>query len=296
MFEAITNKHQNLSLALGFFDGVHLGHREVILNAVNIAKSNNTQSAVITFNQHPAEIFGQNIKYISTLKTRNELIYSLGVDYIFSLDFNKKLAEINCDEYLANLVKYFKPIAITTGFNHTFGKAKCGTPKFLYDNQEKYGFKYYEIPQVLIKNKIVSSSEIRQYLSSGDIITANKMLADEFSFSGTVIKGQQLGRKLGYPTTNVIYPEELIKIPYGVYCVDIIINEKKYSGMMNFGVKPTIDAGNKKPIAETHIFNFNSDIYDENIKIIIKKMIRKEQRFQTLEDLKIQIEKDIQSC
>lgn len=296
MFETITNNYKNLSLALGFFDGVHLGHQEVILNAVKIAKEVNQKSAVVTFNSHPLVYFNKNIEYISIIEKRNELIHDLGVDYIFSLDFDNKLAQMDCKEYLDFLAEKFSPIAITTGFNHTFGKFKCGTPDFLRLNQIEYNYNYYEIPQKILNNEIISSSLIRQKLLNGDIESANSLLGRCFSFKGIVIKGRQLGRQLGFPTVNILYPKELVNLPFGVYSVDIVYNNKILSGIMNYGVKPTIDNNTKTPLTETFIFDFSEDIYCRELEIRIKKFIRAEKKFESIEELKAQIKKDIEKC
>lgn len=295
MFETIFEDYKNLSLALGFFDGLHLGHQRVLANTVQIAKQNGIKSAVITFNSHPAEYFKKNIKYISTIKQRDEYIYEQGIDYVFSLNFDKNLALMSCEDYLKNLIKKFSPISITTGFNHTFGYSKCGNPEFLRKNQVKYGYKYFEIPQMTFNNEVVSSSLIRQKLSLGEVETANKMLGREFKLTGVVIKGKQLGRKIGFPTANIVYPKTLVELPYGVYSVGVNTDGKNYKAIMNYGIKPTVDSSNL-PIVETHICSFNEDIYGKEIEISVKKMIRQEQRFESIEELKKQIEKDLESC
>ena len=143
MFETIQNSYKNLSFALGFFDGVHLAHQKVILNAVNYAKENHIKSAVLTFNNHPAEAAGREIKYITTQKERNRLIKDLGIDYIFSIDFDKNLMNVTREEYLKSLVLKFAPKAITTGFNHTFGKSRLGNDKYLKEQSNLYGYKYF---------------------------------------------------------------------------------------------------------------------------------------------------------
>ena len=193
-------------------------------------------------------------------------------------------------------MKTFAPIAITTGFNHTFGKSKCGTPSFLDENKAKYNYEYYQIEPHKIGDDIVSSSQIRKFLKNGNITNANIFLGRDFTIEGVVIKGQQLGRTIGFPTANILYPQELVKIPFGVYSVNVIINNNEYQGIMNFGVKPTIDSNNRMPLAETHICNFNQDIYGEKILIKIKKMIRPETKFNSLDELKTQIKKDLELC
>ncbi len=296
MFETIQNSYKNLSFALGFFDGVHLAHQKVILNAVNYAKENHIKSAVLTFNNHPAEAAGREIKYITTQKERNRLIKDLGIDYIFSIDFDKNLMNVTREEYLKSLVLKFAPKAITTGFNHTFGKSRLGNDKYLKEQSNLYGYKYFMLEPEKINGEIVSSSIIRKKLSSGDIQSANKMLNRNFSFGGEVIYGNQIGRRIGFPTANIIYPEKMVSIPYGVYKVRITVKGALYNGMMNFGIKPTIDETNITPVAEVHIRDFSNDIYGEFVNIEIEKQIRAERRFKSLDMLKEQIAKDLTEC
>ena len=284
------NENKNLSIALGYFDGVHFGHRAVINSAVNFAKENNLKSAVITFKDHPCCFFyGVCPKYILTREQRREKLASSGIDYLYELDFDEKLSSLSAQEYLENiLVKYFTPKSISTGFNHHFGAKKSGTPEFLRNNSKKYGYEYFEIPPQKIDNEIISSTAIRNYLQNGQIEKANKMLKDNFAITGIVVEGQKLGRKLGFKTANLIYPPELIELPFGVYET----NTQYGKGITNFGIRPTVSS-TQKPVAETHILNFAKDIYGEKINVEFVRMLRKEQKFNSVDELKQQIAKDI---
>ena len=284
------NENKNLSIALGYFDGVHLGHRAVINSAVNFAKENNLKSAVITFKDHPCCFFyGVCPKYILTREQRREKLASSGIDYLYELDFDEKLSSLSAQEYLENiLVKYFTPKSISTGFNHHFGAKKSGTPEFLRNNSKKYGYEYFEIPPQKIDGEIISSTAIRNYLQNGQIEKANKMLKDNFAITGIIVEGQKLGRKLGFKTANLIYPPELIDLPFGVYET----NTQYGKGITNFGIRPTVSS-TQKPVAETHILNFARDIYGEKINVEFVRMIRKEQKFNSVDELKQQIAKDI---
>lgn len=288
---------ENVCLGLGFFDGVHIGHKALISNLVHKSKDLNTKSCIITFKKSPAELFNQVVNYL-TLKEEKEALFSeLGVDYAVELDFNKQLMDMTPEEYLTNILyKYFKPPYIISGFNHTFGKDKKGTPQFLRDNQQKFGYIYQELKPVMYQDKIVSSSLIKQQLSKGLIKEANNMLGYNFYIEGKVIEGAKLGRTIGFPTANIIYPEDKVQIPYGVYSADIIADGEKYKGMMNYGIKPTISESVNEPIAEVHIIDFNKNIYNNLIRIHIKNKIRDEKKFNSLEDLKQQINEDIKLC
>lgn len=285
-YELTENK--NLALALGYFDGVHLGHQKVIKSAVDYANKHNTKSAVITFKDHPCCYFyGVCPKYILSRKQREQEIAKLGVDFLYELDFNETLAGLSAEEYLKNiLIKYFSPAAISTGFNHHFGARKSGDAEFLRQHQDR--FKYFEIPPQKINNEIISSTAIRNYLNKGEIAKANEMLGKNFSISGKVIEGQKLGRKLGFRTANLIYPAEIVDIPFGVYEVQTTYGK----GITNFGIRPTVSS-TKKAVLETHILDFDKDIYGKTIKVEFLRMLRKEQKFNSLDELKRQITIDI---
>ena len=285
-------KNPNLSLALGYFDGVHLGHQAVIKRAVEFARANNTQSAVITFKDHPYCYFrGVCPKYILTRSGREKRIAALGVDYLYELDF-ESISGLTADEYLKDvLVKYFMPSAISTGYNHNFGYQKSGDVKYLAAVSKKIDYKYFEVPPQKLDNEIISSSSIRKLLSKGAIEKANKMLGYKFFVSGEVIQGKQIGRTIGFRTANLIYPQELIDLPFGVYSTDVIYNDNYYKGIANFGVRPTVNGHGT--LLEVHLLNFDEDIYGQKITVEFNKMIRKEKKFTSLSELKNQIRKDI---
>ncbi len=284
------NKNDNLSLALGFFDGVHLGHKKVIKSAVDYAKKHSKKSAVITFKDHPCCYFwGVSPKYILTQKMREEKIKELGVDFLYELNF-EEVSNLTAEEYLKNiLVKHFSPVSISTGWNHNFGRNKTGNSEFLKENSLEFGYEYSEISPQKLDDVVISSSEIRNLLSNGYIEKANKMLGYRFSVSGKVVEGNQIGRTIGFRTANIKYPKELIDLPYGVFSV--LTNYGK--GIANFGMRPTVNG--KEPILEVHILDFDKDIYGKDINVEFEYMIREEKKFPSLEALKKQIELDINS-
>ena len=290
------NKKPNLSLALGFFDGVHLGHKKVIKSAVDFAKRNGIKSAVVTFKEHPCCFFrGIGPKYILTREERLKHIEALGVDYVYLLDFNSKLCMLSAEDYLREvLVGNFSPKSISTGFNHYFGAKKSGNVTLLAEKQVEYGYKYFEIPQQKVFGKTISSTVIRELLSKGQIKNANEMLGYNFSITGEVVKGQQLGRTIGFRTANLIYPNELIDLPFGVYLTVVTLGGKKYQGVTNFGIRPTVSDSHKCTL-ETHILDFEKDIYGKYITFEFIKMIRAEKKFKSLDELKNQIMADVLS-
>ena len=288
------NNNPNLSLALGYFDGVHLGHRKVIKSAVNFAAKNGNKSAVITFKDHPCCFFyGVCPKYILTREDRLEHIEALGVDYVYILDFNAKLCMLTAEDYLKNiLIDNFSPVSISTGFNHYFGAKKSGGVDLLTEKQSVYGYKYFEIPPQKLYNDTISSTAIRNYLSNGQIQNANEMLGYNFTIKGKVIKGQKLGRKIGFRTANIMYPPELIDLPFGVYSTILHHNGLCYKGITNFGIRPTVSDTNKCSL-ETHIINFDKEIYGDEVTVEFIKMIRPEKKFSSVHELKTQIAEDI---
>lgn len=288
------SENPNLSLALGYFDGVHIGHQAVIKNAVNYAKQNGGKSAVITFKDHPCCFFhGVCPKYILTREYREKFIADLGVDYLYELDF-EKLAGLSAEEYLENiLIKHFSPKSISTGFNHNFGHNKTGDVKFLEQESIKYNYKYFALPPQKYDGEVISSTKIRKLLSDGQIDTANKMLGRNFIIEGTVIKGRQIGRTIGFRTANILYPLELIDIPFGVYSVLVNYASQTYQGIANFGVRPTVNG--QGALLEVHIIDFEKDIYGEVLEVKFIKMLRTERKFDSLDSLKQQISRDIKS-
>lgn len=288
------NKQTDLSLCLGFFDGIHQGHQIVIKNTVNFAKQNGTKSALITFSEHPlCLLHGYDVKYITTEDEKLALIEKLGIDYVYILDFDRELAQKSAYDYLKDvLIKNFRPKAITTGFNHYFGMKKQGNSEFLYNHQKEFGYKYFEIPPITYNNMVVSSTIIKDCLTNGDILTANQLLNHNFSFKSVVQEGQKIGRTINFPTINLEYPINMIKIPYGVYNVNVFVDDKKYKAIANWGLKPTVN-NTTTPTFEAHLLDFSQDIYGKPVKVEIIDFIRNEIKFLSVKELKKQIEKDI---
>ena len=268
------------SLALGFFDGLHLGHLVVLKNTIKIAKKNNTQSVVITFKEHPSEILtGIKVPQLLTLDEKLKIIDTIGIDNVVVLDF-EKFANMRASDYLKNIiVKYFSPISITTGFNHSFGFKKEGTSEFLHKYSDLYNYKYFEVPPFVVKDNVVSCSEIRNKIMLGDFVFANQLLGYNFFIRGIVEKGDGIAKTLGFPSANISYNEDKIKVPYGVYFVKVKVRGCEYNGVLNYGFAPTISEEQKLK-TEVHILDFNQDIYGEDIKISFITKIREQQKFE----------------
>ena len=275
-----------IGLVLGFFDGVHLAHQEVIRSALSYAE----KVCVVTFLSSPAEFFGKDYKYIYSREKSIEKIKSLGVDEVVELDFSQ-IATMPAENYLHSLIEKYSPVSISTGFNHTFGKNKSGNVEFLDKNSVKYGYKYFCVPAQKCDGKVISSTYIKELLQDGEIEQANRLLGSKFSITGTVIEGAQIGRTIGFPTANINYPKNIIQIPYGVYAAKV----NGHAGVLNWGLKPTVH-NIKEPIVEVHILGYEGNLYGKNIEIDILKKLRNEQKFANLEELKLQIKKDADEC
>lgn len=286
----------NLSIASGFFDGVHIAHQKVIKGAVDYAKNTNTKSAVITFQNQPlCSLKHIEPSYISTRADSYDLIEKLGVDYLIELDFDK-VYDLAPLDYLKYIVKNFSPCAIFTGFNHHFGYKRQGNPEFLKQYQNSFNYKYFDIPAQKLNGKIVSSTTIRNFIKNGDIESANSMLGREFFVKGTVVSGNQIGRTINFQTANISYPKNLVFPLNGAYQVIAQLQDgREFKAIANFGTKPTVSDKNIKTL-ETHILQgFNQDIYAEELEIKFLKFLRPEQKFNSLDELKNQIKKDIAS-
>ena len=284
----------SLSLALGFFDGIHIGHAVVIKNAVKYAKIMNTQSGVILFRKHPRETFtGQKNENILEFNEKLNMLNRLGVDYVFLLDFNEDFAKMTANDYLEKVIlPYFQPVAITTGFNHTFGLRGEGSPKLLKKYSEDFGFKYFQVPPITTKNSLISSTSIKSAIKNSNFELAKDILGYSFYIKSPVIHGRKIGRTINFPTANLIYPEDVIKIERGVYFVIVSTNRKNYRGVMNYGLRPTVEKGDVIAVPEVHLLDFSGNLYGNIVKVSPVAKIREERPFNSLNELKAQITKD----
>lgn len=297
IYNEINNLNKGLSLAFGFFDGVHIGHQAVVKSAVDFARENNTKSAVITFQDHPCCFF-YNVQpqYIISKHDKVKFLENLGIDYLYFIKFDEYLALMNASEYLKDVIMTnFEPKAISTGFNHFFGAKKSGDVQLLNQLQSEFNYKYFEVSPILYENEVVSSTRIREDLSIGNIELVNSMLGYDYFLAGTVIEGQHLGRTIGFRTANLMYPDNLVEIGRGIYKVLVEYHGLTYNGIANYGLRPTVN-DDKKSLLEVHILDFNRDIYGEKIKVTFLKKIREEQKFNSLDELKLQIQKDIKAA
>ena len=281
-------------LTIGTFDGVHVGHQEILKRVIRLAEKKGVNSLVLTFFPHPRMVLQKdsNIKLINTIDERKDLLKKIGIDIIEIQKFTKEYSRMTAIEFIRDiLVNKLNAKCVVVGYDHHFGRNRSANIDDLKEYGDVYNFKVIEIPAQDIANVSVSSTKIRNALTEGDIITANKYLGYSFMLSGVVIKGNSLGKTINFPTANLHIEEKYKLIPKkGVYIVKSIINDQLYFGMMNIGKNPTIK-GKKKSI-EIHFFDFDQDIYGSSLKIELIKRIRREEKFDSIEDLKTQLEKD----
>ena len=284
----------NAVITIGFFDGVHNAHRLIIQQLINESKIVKGCSVVITFSPHPRIILGNEIKSFPLLNTFDEkchLLEDAGIDYVVVVPFTKAFSELNADEYIQSfLVKYFNPHSIIIGYDHHFGKNRVGNFMLLKQNAEKFGYIVKEIPEYIINDITISSTRIREMIMAGDIDSANKLLGYHYFFSGEVVKGNTLGRTIGFPTANLMVEKESKLIPgNGVYAVVIRIENTVtiFKGMMNIGIKPTFGINERK--IEVNIFDFDKDIYGQKLHITIHSRLRSEKKFDGIKELSTQL-------
>lgn len=280
---------------IGTFDGVHIGHQKIIERLVNTAKQENLQAVVLTFFPHPRMVLQKdaNIKLINTIEERSAILKKLGIDQLCVKTFTKEFSRLSAEDFVKEiLVKQLHIKKIIIGYDHHFGRNRAANIQDLIKFGNTYNFEVEEICAQDINDVSVSSTKIRKALLEGDMQTANAFLGYNFMLNGTVIKGKGLGKTIDFPTANLSISENYKLIPkQGVYVVTATYKNQKLFGMMNIGTNPTINDSNKLTI-EVHFFNFNEDIYDKNITVEILKRIRSEQKFDSLEALKAQIQQD----
>ncbi|HSA07617.1 MAG TPA: bifunctional riboflavin kinase/FAD synthetase [Candidatus Gastranaerophilales bacterium] len=287
------NMLTNSSLALGVFDGAHLGHQKVIKDAVEKARNMNLTSGVVTFSCHPKFIIsGISPEVITPLEDKLQFFQELGVNATIVLEFNEKLAKMTASEYLKEILQDCLGVkSISVGYNHKLGSDKRGAADFLTDYCSENNINLSIISPVKIDGHTVSSSVIRGFITSGDVASAREFLGRPFKIKGEVIHGEQLGRKIGFPTANLQAPEEIILPLTGVYSGKVRHRGNDYTAVINVGRKPTVGTFENELI-EAHLLNFNEDIYGEYIEVSFLDRIRDEKKFDSLEELKKQIELD----
>jgi riboflavin kinase/FMN adenylyltransferase len=289
---------RNAVITIGTFDGLHNGHRKIIELMQSEAARVNGETVIITFDPHPRQIVAKDkspLFLINTLQEKIALLEKVHIDHLVVIPFTEEFANQTAEVYISNfLVNTFHPHTIIIGYDHRFGKGRSGDYHLLEDKASQYNYVVKEIPVYMLEDVTISSTKIREAILQGDIDTARNFLGYDYFFSGTVTKGNQLGRTIGYPTANLqIINEDKLVPGNGVYAVIIKIEKlkiKNSGGMMNIGLRPTVDG--TKRVIEVNIFDFDQDIYDETLTITLKKYLRSEVKFNGLDALKAQLASD----
>jgi riboflavin kinase / FMN adenylyltransferase len=282
-------------VTVGTFDGLHIGHQKIIRRMAELAEEHNGETVVVTFNPHPRLVLEQgntNLKFITTEKKKYELLEALGIDQLIILPFTKEFAAIPSADFIRDyLVNNLKVKMLVVGYDHHFGRNREGNFDQLFKQGIHSGFGVEEIPAQYIDDIPVSSTQIRNALTEGNLHLANRMLGYDYSITGHVIKGNRIGRSLGFPTANLDVDDKYKLIAAGgVYACRVEYKGKMYNGMGNIGTRPTI--GKHDFITEVHIFNFNEEIYGKEITIYFIDRVRDERKFGGLDELKEQLGKD----
>jgi len=284
-----------LFLAIGVFDGVHLGHQAVISTSARHAKDAGGTPVVVTFDPHPAKVLRpQDAPHLLTAtKHKIALIRDLGVAHLLVLHFDPQFAATPPDDFVRQLVTHAKPLReICVGHEWSFGKGRAGNLALLKQLGTTYHFDVVGVPAVTLNGEVVSSTAIRRAVADGALIKATQMLGREYTILGTVKAGEKLGRKLGFPTANLSAHSEQFP-PNGVYVAEARIAGALYRGVANLGYRPTVSAGEPERLLEVHLFDLHKDIYGEDVEVRFLRYLRPEQKFENVDALAAQIARDV---
>jgi riboflavin kinase/FMN adenylyltransferase len=287
-----------LFLAIGVFDGVHLGHQAVISTSARHARESGGTPVVVTFDPHPAKVLRpQDVPHLLTATQHKiALIRDLGVAHLLVLKFDREFAATAPEEFVRQLVTNSRPLReICVGHEWSFGKGRAGNLALLKQLGATYDFDVVGVQAVTMNGEVVSSTAIRRAIAEGNLIKATQMLGREYTILGTVKAGAKLGRKLGYPTANLSAHSEQFP-PNGVYVVEARLAGALYRGVANLGYRPTVSAGDLERLLELHLFDLDKDIYGEEVEVRFLRYLRGEQKFENVDALVAQITRDVKSA
>ena len=301
IFDSINKFPSNVKtiVTLGTFDGVHKGHIAIINRINDIAKKNNLESVLLTFYPHPRHVLypdDQNLKLINTIEEKIDSLKLTGLDNLIIHKFDKNFSRLKSVNFIRDiLVEKLNMNYMIVGFDHQFGKNREGSFEDLIQFSNLYDFKIEKIEAQLVEGVAISSTKIRKAIQAGEIVKANSYLSSIYSITATVIKGNNIGNSIGFPTANLDVSNKWKIIPKnGVYFVSVLMQNRKYFGMLNLGSRPTI--ADSTFVIEVHLFDFNKQIYNDIVKVNFLKRIREEKKFLDLSKLKLQLKKDEIEC
>lgn len=285
----------NAVVTSGTFDGVHLGHQKIIHRIREIARKIQGETVLITFWPHPRLVLYPNehdLRLLSTFEEKANLLRQFGIDHLVTIPFTQEFSQLSSEEFIRRvLIDKIQTKKLVIGYDHRFGKNREGSFEYLKEHSSDFGFELEEISRQDVEDIGVSSTKIRKALELGDVKTASNYLGRPYELNGLVVKGQQIGRSIGFPTANIHIPNDYKLIPHdGVYAVEAKVEGILYKAMLNIGNRPTVD-GSKKTV-EAHLFDFQGDLYNKLITVYFREFIREEKKFESLEALKNQLFQD----
>lgn len=301
IYEGLADFHPvtNAVVTSGTFDGVHLGHQKILHRIREIARSIGGETVLLTFWPHPRLVLypeEHNLRLLSTFEEKASLLRQFGIDHLVTIPFTQEFSQLTSEEFIRKvLIEKIQTKKLVIGYDHRFGKNREGSFEYLQAHSSEFGFELEEISREDVDEIGVSSTKIRKALESGDVQTANQYLGRPYELNGIVVKGQQIGRSIGFPTANIHVPNDYKLIPKdGVYAVEARVEDQIFKAMLNIGNRPTVD-GTRKTV-ETHLFDFQGDLYNKLITVYFRAFIREERKFENLDALKSQLTLDQKSA
>ena len=288
------NSLEKTVVTIGTFDGIHIGHQKILKDLIETAKKENKKSVLLTFFPHPRMVLQKEvtIQLLNTIEEKSSLLEKMGLDYLIIHPFSKEFSRLTALDFVRDiLVNQLNTSRLIIGYDHHFGKNREGNIHQLKEYSSLYDFNVEEIPAQDIDNVSVSSTKIRNALQEGSLKTANNYLGYNYMLNGTVVNGKSLGGKIGFPTANLEVNETYKLIPKtGDYIIKTVIDSVLFYGMMNIGFRPTVSG--KDQTIEAHLFNFNKDLYGKNLRLELLYFLRKEKKFDSIDDLIVQLKLD----
>ncbi|WP_438350183.1 bifunctional riboflavin kinase/FAD synthetase [Paenibacillus sp. FA6] len=293
--EMLLGREESQVVAIGQFDGIHLGHVSVISSAIQLAKRKGIPSAVVTFNPHPKEVMGKGDYegYLTPLRDKQELLAGMGIDTLYVAQFDEEFSRVSPHDFFAGVLLPLNIDTVVVGFDFRFGYQGAGDVEMLREMGQ--GNMDVEItPPFLLDSEKVSSSVIRKALQSGNLKLANNLFGRNYKLRGMVVEGEKRGRTIGFPTANLKLDDRYVVPAKGVYAIRVLYKEKWIMGVMNIGVKPTFHEDVIAPSFEAHLFHFDECLYGEHLAVELVHYLREERRFPSIQELVTQIKADAQ--
>jgi riboflavin kinase/FMN adenylyltransferase len=286
-----------IALAIGVFDGIHRGHQEVIRAAVAFAEQHDGTAVMMTFDPHPAAVLSPagGPARVMNLRYQRQLAVEMGVSAVLALPFDRKMAAVEAEDFVAQLVRHARPLGcVSVGYTWSYGKDRAGTIHHLMDAGAQFGFAVYGARPVKWGERVISSTWLRETVRAGDLALARQQLGRSFGYLGVVVQGKQLGRKIGFPTANLRI-ESQVYPPHGVYACRLKIAGKWWPAVANWGRRPTVETAGEQ-VWEAHVLDWQGDLYGQELEIRLEQALRPEMQFDGVDALKKQIAADVEAA